>query len=171
MAKVNKRFKDLKGFSDVVDTMIKGLRREWVEVSIDTFGAEHVTEEGKVICVGCAATNALCELMQEPFTRDSIYTAGRSKKFNEGITKEQLAAFEACVDYIRRGDLNYMICAIGHLHVIQDLLPFTVEKEELRRVLFVFFKEHTLPTIFTHNYLECLPAFEKFRDYLKENRL
>lgn len=148
----------MKSFSDYVQNMINGLRREWVRVDMLTFGANR---DG--VCFGCAATNALCELMGRPFSINTIDNLDdRAIEFNEGITQHDLSRFESSVNDLRAGYLNYCLLK---LRDIQHTLWFTVPQFEEINPPFV------LPTLSSSNWDEKLEDYEKYVAWLKEKGL
>jgi len=133
---MNERFKNLKSISDIVDTMIKGLNKEWIEINMTTFGELH---DG--VCFGCAATNTLCELMQESFNDNTIYD--RTNKFNYGITEIELNTFESSIDCLRCGNL---IGFLEYLKLIEHLFNFKLPTlEEIEYI-------QELPKLYTSNW-------------------
>jgi len=150
---MNKRFEKLKGISDIVDTMIRGLKKEWVKVDMKSFGT--VVDD---VCFGCAATNTLCELMQEQFTNTQISSPlTRYSKFNGGITEDELVSFEGAIDHLRLGNiqsfLNRLI-DVGHL--------FNFEIPEYYETA----PDTDLPVLRTDDWKENLHFYEEYRDFL-----
>jgi len=151
---MNKRFKSLKSVSDIVDTMIKGLKREWVTIDMTSFG---YSEKG--ICFGCAATNTLCELMKESFYDSEIYS--REGKFGYGITSHELELFEGAIDDLRRGEVEDFLC---NLQKISHLFRF-----EIPTLGQIGHKE--LPIMTTDTWKEDIISYEAYRDYLISKNL
>jgi len=151
---MNKRFKSLKSVSDIVDTMIKGLKREWVMIDMTSFGH---SKNG--ICFGCAATNTLCELMQESFYDSEIEY--RVDKFGDGIASHELELFEGAIDELRRGDIEEFLFNLGK---ISHLFSF-----ELPTLGQIGHKE--LPIITTDTWKVEIISYEAYRDYLISKNL
>src|SRR5688572_6813562 len=104
---MNKRFEQLKSFSDIVDAMIRGLKKEWVPVNMNTFGDMHVDRfSNRTICWGCAATNTLCELMGNAFNPNNLSSLkSRADEFNFDIESGELNVFEWAIDELRKGHI------------------------------------------------------------------
>jgi hypothetical protein len=148
-------FNKITCISDIVDTMIKGLEKEWVKIDMGHYGR---VEEG--ICFGCAATNTLCELMQEPFTKDNIIDDERFRK--TGLTISDLDWFEMAIDELRSGELDRFLY---YLLLIKHLLSFKITAYED-----IYYNEF-LPILSTDNYKELLPHYEAYRDFLIQKGL
>ena len=100
-------------FKDILDVMIKGLEKKWVNINMDTYG--DVDLNG--ICYGCAATNALCEMIQKPIPAEFINPYQRHKFVK--ISYDCLRDFERVINELRQGNLveyNYF-CRVS------DFLP------------------------------------------------
>ena len=52
--------------------MVNGLRREWVHINMSTFGIKGLDENYNTVSYGCAATNAVCEILQTTIPPDFI---------------------------------------------------------------------------------------------------
>lgn len=152
---VNKRFESLKAFSDIVDAMVGGLKREWVNVRMYSFGHAHES-----ICYGCAATNTLCQLMGEPFHADNISSAqSRADQFNYQITRGELNLFEYAIDSLRQGELYQ---ALHNLNQISYLFSFKMP--ELKDIRPPFH----LPVLGGgDNWRGYLHIYEEYKDWLK----
>lgn len=157
---MNERFKNIKSMSDVVDIMIRGLKREWVNVHMGSYGGY---KTDRVTCFGCAATNTLCEIMQEPFSPENIVGAvGRSKKFNFGISSQDLRIFEEGIDLLRRSNIEgFFACFSDISHLFGFQFP-TLDQ---------IIPDFALPYLGTDNWRERLPEYEKYRDWLREKEL
>lgn len=163
----NIRFKDVHTVSDIVDTMIRGLKKEWVNVRMDTFAVT----DGK-ICYGCAATNTLCELMQKSFSHDKIHN--RTEEFNYGITWGELKTFEIGIDSLRIGFLSGFIGSMRDIsHITGVVISEKDEKiiKSYTRKKTWWRKERFLPTLYTSTYKENLVYYEKLRDWLRKKGL
>lgn len=151
---VNERFKSLTSVSAIVDTMIQGLKKEWVEVLLASYG----TTNDQGVCFGCAATNTLCQLMEQPFTPDTVGTLERrTSQVNFGIMSSQLWTFEHAIDALRRGELEW---TLSHLSCIEDILPLTLPTiEEIT-------PPSCLPALWDLSWKKDLYHYEAYRDWL-----
>lgn len=105
-------------FADVVLAMVRGLRRRYVEVNMETYGSFY---EG--VCYGCAATNTICELTGVVFKDECIecettraaYILGRLEgyvdkwwlrccDYSSLLDASNLGCFEQAIDDLRRGN-------------------------------------------------------------------
>lgn len=96
---------------EVIMAMVDGLKKEWVTVDMDTFGSV-VEDVEKEVCVGCAATNTVCQLLDRPLTPeevDSDRPEGYWKRIAAavGASPDFLRTFEGAIDELRQGDLYY----------------------------------------------------------------
>lgn len=157
---MNERFKNIKGISDIVDAMIKGLRKEWVHVHMGSYGGYRID---RVTCFGCAATNTLCEIMQEAFTPENIVgTKARSEKFNFGVSANDLRIFEEGIDLLRRADIEGFFACLSD---ISYLFGFQFP------VLDEIVSDFALPYLSNGNWKEGISGYEKYRDWLRERGL
>lgn len=158
----NKRFENIHKVSDIVDTMIRGLKKEWVKVKMNTFGQK---KDG--ICFGCAATNTLCELMQESFSLETI--ENRATQFNYDISIEDLSIFEVAIDALRGGFLDEFCAGIL---TISDVIGISLTEKNVKTIYSYpregnwLKKERYLPCLNSYNYLKNLHYYEEFRDWL-----
>jgi len=175
MSKVNYRFRNLNSISDIVQTMIDGLEREWVTINMGSFGSTYHSQEikpkkflgitykkgipAKRKCFGCAATNFLCELMQKPF--DSSLVHFRSKRqeiFNYGITLKELENFEYAIDYLRKGLLDNFLIALNKIPLNFELPTYSEIYEDL-------------PYLGTESWKENIGEYKKYVKWLREKGL
>ncbi len=87
--------------SEIVQAMIDGLKKEWVEVNMGSYGH---TERG--ICYGCAATNTICQITKHKFTpaeMNDFYNLKGKKNYINSF----LSNFESSVNALRTGNINY----------------------------------------------------------------
>lgn len=154
---MNERFKYMTGISDIVDAMVKGLQREWVEVNMMTFGHSRGG-----VCFGCAATNTLCQIMGEPFTLEDIDDEGRARKFNYNIAFIDFSNFETSIDQLRRGNTSDFL---GLLRRCEHLFSFRLPSHKDIDPPF------ELPALSSGSWKEGLRWYEKYRDWLKEKGL
>jgi hypothetical protein len=83
-------------FKELVLAMVAGLRHRWVRVEMSSFGG--VDRDG--VCVGCAATNLICQLRGEVIPSSSIYNYVRRAQFVE-CDSHFLEKFETAIDQLR----------------------------------------------------------------------
>lgn len=89
---------------EMILTMVKALRDPWVELDMGTYGGWKFKGLRKV-CVGCAATNTVCELAGFKFTPSNIdFTEIRAKKV--GCDISFLNTFEMAIDDLRCGNIE-----------------------------------------------------------------
>lgn len=96
------KFEDrIKGMTakEVVMSMVNGLRDPQTKINMDTFGK---VESG--ICFGCAATNAVCNLMGFKTGDLPELLDGGFGKSNIG-NKNFVRNFESAINYLRIGNL------------------------------------------------------------------
>lgn len=161
MSKINERFRGMAGVHTLVEAMIKGLEKEWVIVSMGTYGYAKSD-----VCYGCAATNALCEIMQEPFTADNIDHNQRYEFFNYNITQSELDILETSYDNLRRG---YAYNFLRALRLIRNLFPFKLpSRKEIEILCDEFMAENRLHQLDSQNFKESLNHYKKFAEFLKE---
>lgn len=86
--------------SDYIDLMVKALENPKIKPNLGTFG-----DINGGICVGCAATNALCELSGKVFDQSNITDRQLRANFL-GYTKHDLQLFENAIDCIRLSMLD-----------------------------------------------------------------
>jgi len=144
------KFQQLKSISDIVDTMIKGLKKEWVKIDMNTYG--DLVDD---VCFGCAATNTLCELMQEPFTENNIVEYKRRGKM--GLTESELDSFEEAINDFRCSNIILFLYNLGK---IKNLLSFSLPSYKDIE----YYKK--LPILHTDNYKDELHHYEAYRDFL-----
>lgn len=161
----NPRFVGINRVSDIVDLMIRGLKSPRVQVDMGSFG-----RSSGDICYGCAATNALCELMQTEFPADKVETlTTRTEFFNFGISREQLQLFEYSIDSLRSGKLPYFIEC---LQSISSTTGVSISPYSANIILSyprkgnILLKKRKLPHLLSSTYKENLVHYEKFRDWL-----
>jgi hypothetical protein len=154
-------FKNINSVSDIIFAMIHGLKKEWVEVDMDTFGS--VTDDE--VCFGCAATNTLCQLMDKPFTVDNIIGLHeRAKEVNFGISTHTLRRFEVSIDNLRTGCI---ITFLLYLSSLEDEIGFVIEEEKIKSICMEF----NLPELENSNYKTNLIYYEQLASALKKEGL
>lgn len=83
--------------SEIIMAMVRGLRRKWVRINFAKFG-----ELKRGICFGCAATNTICEIMQQAFPPGFIEYRG-SRAYFLKTDYEFLDRFEGSINILRWG--------------------------------------------------------------------
>jgi len=107
--------------SQIIMAMVDGLKAEHVKVRMASFGSTHGG-----VCVGCAATNAICEISGVVFTPKNIFRRDLALMANCDFVSD----FEGAIDALRAGDVDdYNVYAENHgFAVIQEVegldLPF-----------------------------------------------
>jgi len=159
-------------FVDILDAMVTGLERQWVNVDMNTYGDSYhgkdITIFGKRInvplgktCFGCAATNTICQILNEPIPADSIYYRSDRRAF---IHKKyqidcynhlDLKYFEHAIDALRLCNINtysfYAEC-IGIASIPEEWL------EEIK----------DLPLLTNNDWKKGLPKWRKLVDRMKD---
>jgi hypothetical protein len=152
-------FSKINSVSDIIFSMIKGLKKEWVEVDMNTYGG--VTTDK--ICFGCAATNTLCQLMDKPFNASNIINLDRrAEQVNFGISSGNLRMFEECIDSLRKGCIITFLEALSE---IEEEIGFVVELKKIKSIYIDF----NLPRLENSNYKTDLIYYEQFANELKQN--
>lgn len=159
----NIRFENIHKVSDIVDTMIRGLKNEWVKIDMDTFGSER-----NGVCFGCAATNTLCELMQQPFSTNDIEEDRRHEIFNYGITYRDFTIFERAINYLRLGYLSEFMRNLDYISYTTGVYISSSSQDIVKSYLKPKWwrKTRKLPVLYNSNYITDLLYYEKFRDWL-----
>jgi hypothetical protein len=94
---------------ELIMAMVNGLEKEWVAVSMNTYGM--LASDG--ICYGCAATNAICEIIGAPTTPDEPNWGNRFYKERKSTFMCEL---EMAYNWLRTGfinDANYYFKKLG----------------------------------------------------------
>lgn len=142
MDNLEDRIRQMKG-SEILETMIKGLEREWVRVNMHTFGRRVGN-----ICYGCAATNTICELMQRPFRSEEIGTFSRATA--SGLTHNFYSTFEIAIDNIRNGIIEAYNKKARALEIAELPVPNTF-----------------LPMLTNLSYKDKLPIYKEYLEWVK----
>jgi hypothetical protein len=119
---------------EIVMSMVNGLRNPAVKVRMETYGDSLPIKSlfglmTKEVCIGCAATNAICNLTKVKFTPKSIknrsYTI-ENHLGNENICEDLdeaeifLGHFESAIDFLRQGNIpsyNYIASSKGFAQI------------------------------------------------------
>lgn len=165
-------FSSINKISDIVDVMVRGIEREWVEINMDTFGDWRFEKwmgiPYKKVCIGCAATNTLCELMQEPFSLKNIQEVEkRTEKVNYGISEYDLQTFELSIDALRRGHVHGFC---KNLHYIAHLFNFN-KRDVARLENFWSTNDIDLPPLHTSTYKRRISYYKSFANELRKINL
>jgi hypothetical protein len=160
-------FSNLNSFSDIVQAMVDGVKKEWVNIDMKSFGHSKTRSILGINmgekCYGCAATNTLCELMEERFKPRDINSADkRAIKVNYGITTLELLAFENAIDYLRSGEIRW--CLRG-LHELESKFNFAIPDHDLS-----IFNAY-LPKLHNDNYKQDLKYYQEYADKLRKENL
>jgi hypothetical protein len=129
--------------SDVIDAMIQGLQNipENFKINMGTYG-NSIDE----VCYGCAATCAVMRISGKTFAPGNILSSILRSKIT-GYSEFEEKQFERAIDELRLG--NHFL--LGYL-VGVDLPEPNIPLDELE----------------THNWGKLLPAYEAYRDQLRE---
>lgn len=95
---------------EIIMAMVKGLEKPKIKVNMHTYGG--VIDKPILfglfdidICVGCAATNTICQISGVKFNTNNIsFRSDRSQAINSD--EDFLERFEEAIDYLRCGDLK-----------------------------------------------------------------
>ncbi len=139
---------------EIVQAMIDGLSKPWVEVNMNTYGdwffheGKHGQLTTRKFCVGCAATNTICQIADIKFNIKNIDgLENRSKRLKTNINF--LIKFEMAINGLRRGNVKEYNSYAEDIEIA--LLP-ELEKE--------------LPYLETENYKELLHYYQEYCDTL-----
>lgn len=108
---------------EIVMSMVNGLRKRHVCVNMHFFGGFACG-----VCIGCAATNTLCEIGQVVFDLDSIGDTDARAKFING-SRYFVDIFENAINDLRMGDVracNDWLTRIG-LSLLKDTAELNLE--------------------------------------------
>jgi hypothetical protein len=153
-------FSKINSVSDIILAMTEGLKKEWVKIDMQTYGAVY-----KKVCFGCAATNTLCQLMGEPFNASNINNLkSRREKVNFGIDWYTLKVFEMSLDNLRLGRSREFI---HHLIEIEKEIGIKIETDRLISIM----NKINLPELDTDDYKKNLHFYEKIAAELKKEGL
>jgi hypothetical protein len=86
--------------ADIINAMCDGLEREWVRVCMISFGG---STNG--VCYGCAATNAICQIVGRSFDAHEIEWRSNRKDAIK-CDYDFLGEFERSIDALRSGDMQ-----------------------------------------------------------------
>lgn len=146
-----KSFKDLTGI-DILEAMIIGLEKEWVKVNMNVYSMLY-----NGICFGCAATNALCELIQKPLPKIYFLKGDRLEYYSKHslLDKYTLGMLEVAIDFLRSGNIiNYnSICESEFPQLILPILDLE------------------LPKLNTENYKENLIFYKNYLNQIKNETI
>lgn len=166
-------FNKINSYSDIVQAMVDGVRKEWVKIDMGTFGDFRIEKSffgliKKKVCYGCAATNTLCQLMGESFSPQNVGdTKLRVGKVNYGITYEDLREFENAVDHLRSGQIWESLHYLAYIENQLEFSPLDIAKKviEVAEEL-----PERLPNMTSRNEFQ-LRAYEVFAERLRAKGL
>ena len=150
-------FKGIEGVVTALELMCSGLvkqnQRSNFRIGMQTFGSVGVSRAGgvrKKICVGCAATCTLQELMGKNFTTKNI-----SKEYYRAnylnVDRTELADFESAIDCARLGSLENLFDFCGVPEIFNELS----DQYEFNSIYEMWCLEN-------HNWKEQLPVVRRF---------
>lgn len=137
---------------EIIMAMVNGLKEPAVKVNMMTFGAAEYDQHDKLVCYGCAATNAICNITKVTFTPKTIGDI----KWRSAILHADvhfLERFESAIDYLRCG-------SIGDYNEIAAYNGFAEIKN---------WPIEDLPILHTGTYAVDLPAYEALANMQEEN--
>lgn len=142
---------------EIVQAMIDGLKRKWVVIDMVTFGHNQ-----RGVCYGCAATNAICQIIQKPFIPSDInYRTKRASSLNiEDI--DFLKNFELAINFLRTGRIFDWIRYLSKCNNEVNKIPGDIIDNIINHL------EYELPILDDDNYHLDLPKYQEFADALKE---
>lgn len=142
---------ELKSVSQIVFLMVAGLKKEWVNVNMRSYGMVDID-----VCFGCAATNTLCEMKGASIGKVDLENSwrGRTKFFNE--SKAELEQFEQAIDELRRSNISGFLLYLSRAG-ITFVLPIALEIQPAK----------PLPFLGNENYKEDLHHYDKYANWLK----
>lgn len=88
--------------SEIIMAMVKGLEKPYTKIDMSSYGRGHI-QDGKEVCYGCAATNAICEIVGKPF---SFINISDNREGDLECSFDFLDTFECALDYLRTGRIE-----------------------------------------------------------------
>lgn len=150
------RIKTMKA-SELVMAMVEGLRKPRLEVNMGAFGATirrypDIPEKPDVICVGCAASNAICEI------------AGRTYKPAEvGLRWDRAGALGVSEDALYNVEYGFNQLRLGKM----ESAGFYFQAAGMKAELGAYYPGK-LPTLDTVNYKARLKYYATYAAWLAE---
>lgn len=89
--------------SQILNYMIKGLENPFTQIMMSTYG-DVIKHKNRIICFGCAATNAIC-LLAEIKTERKFAEACDTGLINTSNYNSVLRYFEDAINQLRQGDI------------------------------------------------------------------
>jgi len=139
----------------ILQAMIDGLNKPWVEVDMSTYGKVKTKRYGflnlrkKKVCLGCAATNTICEINNQVFPARSIIS-DRYKFLQADY--DFLDNFEQALDYLRQGKIDSYNHFASHINIAR-LPAFKLG----------------LPRLCDNNYKENLKYYQEYCDLIDDD--
>lgn len=139
---MRKNFKEtVQGMSagEIIMAMVNGLKKPYLNIAMYTFGQVDYDEEDEKAppkCFGCAATNAICNIIDQPIPAEYLGNRESRREFLHINSSEEnqrlfLSHFENSIDSLRHGDIqgyNSYAKAGGFSRIIiggfEDSLPW-----------------------------------------------
>lgn len=91
---------------EIIRAMIRGLKRRWVKIDMSTYGTFRWSKNDKYrICYGCAATNAVCEIIGRALPPDAIASKQAQANYLQAGW-DFLDDFERGINDLRSRDLH-----------------------------------------------------------------
>lgn len=153
MMPLEQKIKSMTG-DEIVMAMVNGIKKEWVKLDFETFG--QVRKAGffrRKVCFGCAATNAVCEIMGQDIPASYVGSSpDRAVWWN--VDYRFLQNFESAIDELRKG-------RIGNYNHFAKLAGFSeLPKVELR--------SFELPKLENRKYSSLLNYYVLYANYIKD---
>jgi hypothetical protein len=128
----------------VIELLIKSIESPMIELEMLSFGnVKYTTNPSNGVqahCYGCAATNAICHIMNESIPADNIISITKRVNWLFGDESSNnnyifVDRFEDAFDALRKGDLdnyNFNACTIGMAEIfIDDQFPFISRNKDV----------------------------------------
>ena len=139
-------------FSDIMQAMIDGLKKEHVKVNLETFG-----DAVNGVCYGCAATNIFCEISGKVFTPENISPLDNRHRFisESDLDDEFVFMFEDAIDDLRNTCIRYY----NSTAIYMGFAPAPNAFES---------RLYELPALQNHNWRYELPKYQEVCDEIKK---
>lgn len=94
---------------EIMQAMIDGLTNPKIRIDMSSYGDVKFEPSfvffKRTVCVGCAATNTICNIAKTTFNKESIATrTSRSSHIN--CSYDFLSTFEFAIDCLRKGNIE-----------------------------------------------------------------
>lgn len=147
----------LKGMkpSELIMHMVAGLKKEWHPVNMDTYA--RVEGYKKPVCYGCAATNAIANIVEKPIFTTRLQS-DRIIDFIYEHHEDIFGAVEEALNQLRQGEFfrynsiltNRVDGLVDNLLIPKKLLPAL-----------------DLPCLDNYDYKDWLQEYEDYAEFLK----